>query len=198
MSNQRSSSDAMQRRRKRSSSPLFPPESPKTLPQPAQNLAAKIPPQFRSAREHELTTKRRGELAELAFIYKATALGFAVSKPYGDSERYDFIVDSHEPDVMPRLSRVQIKCSTQLVDELYRVNAHRRIDGRAVPYKLTEIDFIAAYIIPEDSWFILPLRDILGTTSLLFRRKRDRRPHPYNQYREAWHYLREPDGIIIG
>ena len=99
---------------------------------------------------------------------------------------------------MPRLSRVQIKCSTQLVDELYRVNAHRRIDGRAVPYKLTEIDFIAAYIIPEDSWFILPLRDILGTTSLLFRRKRDRRPHPYNQYREAWHYLREPDGIIIG
>src|SRR5579864_7341802 len=43
---------------------------------------------------HELTTKRRGELAELAFTLKAASLGFGVAKPYGDSERYDFIVDA--------------------------------------------------------------------------------------------------------
>ncbi|HEY3975244.1 MAG TPA: hypothetical protein VGM18_19730 [Candidatus Sulfotelmatobacter sp.] len=73
---------------------------------------------------------------------------------------------------------------------LYRTNAHRRINGRAIPYKLTEIDFIAAYVIPEDSWFILPLRDILGRTSLLFRRKRDRRRGIYDSYREAWRLLR--------
>jgi hypothetical protein len=94
---------------------------------------------------------------------------------------------------MPKLSRVQVKCSTQLINGLYRANAHRRIHGRAVPCKLTEIDFIAAYIIPEDSWFILPLRDILGVTSLLFRRKRDRRRGSY----DAWPLLRAPDGIVI-
>ncbi|MGA7892599.1 MAG: hypothetical protein WCA49_05210 [Candidatus Sulfotelmatobacter sp.] len=32
---------------------------------------------------------------------------------------------------------------------LYRVNAHRRINGRAVPYTLAEIDFFAAYVIPK-------------------------------------------------
>jgi hypothetical protein len=185
MGSRRSSSDANRPRRK--SSPALHPETP---PQrhPQNPPAQKRIPQ--SPRDHELTTKRRGELAELAFTLKATTLGFAVSKPYGDSERYDFIVDSHEPNTMPKLSRVQVKCSTQLVDGLYRTNAHRRINGRAVPYKLTEIDFIIAYIIPEDSWFILPLRDILGLTSLLFRRKRDRRPGLYDSYREAWRLLR--------
>ena len=150
------------------------------------------------AYQKELTTKRRGELAELAFTFKATGVGFAVSKPYGDSERYDFIVDSHEPDVMPKLYRVQVKCSTVLLDGQYHVNAHRQVNGRAVPYKLTEIDFIAAYVIPEDSWFILPLHDIVGICSLLFRSKRDRKPGMYDAYREAWHLLREPDGIEIG
>src|SRR3984957_10755817 len=41
-----------------------------------------------------LWAKRRGELSELAFFYKAASLGFGVAKPWGDSERYDFILDS--------------------------------------------------------------------------------------------------------
>ena len=95
----------------------------------------------------------------------------------------------------PRLIRIQVKATTQLVDGLYRVNAHRRIHGRAVPYKLSEIDFIAAYVIPEDSWFIFPLPHILGATSLLLSPKKRRKPHPNNPYREAWHLLQQPDGV---
>ena len=34
-----------------------------------------------------LWAKRRGELSELAFFYKAASLGFGVAKPWGDSER---------------------------------------------------------------------------------------------------------------
>src|SRR5260370_9313429 len=41
-----------------------------------------------------LTNKRRGEMAEAAFLHKASGLGFGVSKPWGDSEPYDLIVDS--------------------------------------------------------------------------------------------------------
>src|ERR1700675_2682302 len=41
----------------------------------------------------KLPPKRRGELAELAFLKKAIGMGFLVSKPWGDSDRYDFIVD---------------------------------------------------------------------------------------------------------
>ena len=40
----------------------------------------------------KLNSKRRGELAELAFMRKAASLGFAVAKPWGDSDRYDVVV----------------------------------------------------------------------------------------------------------
>jgi hypothetical protein len=78
---------------------------------------------------------------------------------------------------------------------VYRVNAHRRINGRAVPYKLSEIDFFAAYVIPEDSWFIFPLPHILGMTALCLSPKRNRKRHPSTPYREAWHLLHQPDGL---
>src|SRR3989442_7655973 len=39
------------------------------------------------------SSKRRGEVVELPFLYKAVSIGFGVAKPYGDSECYDFIVD---------------------------------------------------------------------------------------------------------
>ena len=40
--------------------------------------------------------KRRGEIAELAFLLKATSLGFGVAKPWGDSDRFDFIITSRQ------------------------------------------------------------------------------------------------------
>jgi len=178
----------------------------------------------KTARRHETNTKRRGELSELAFVYKAAGLGFGVAKPYGDSERYDFILDVRSveaeetslndalPETAPesdprepgsredrspdrpthRLWRVQVKSTTTLLNGQYRINAHRRIYGRAVPYQPSEVDFLVAYIIPEDAWFILPIRAILGRTSLLFAPRNFPRPGLYAAYREAWHLLRKP------
>jgi hypothetical protein len=146
-----------------------------------------------AARERELTTKLRGELAELLFFFLATKMGFVLSKPYGDSRRYDFVLDNGKT-----LYRIQVKCTTHLVENgLYHLNAHRRVNGKAVAYTLEEIDFFAAYVVPDDSWFILPLRDVLGCTSLMFRAKGDGRPHIYDCYREAWDLLREPAGLVI-
>jgi len=121
-----------------------------------------IPPVHSLRRERN--TKRRGELAELVFLLIATRLGFGVSKPYGDSERYDFILDSRRPNPRhdPPLWRIQVKCSTQLLNGLYRVNAFHSSGGRAVPYLPGEIDFLAAYIIPEDTWTGGPLKPAFG------------------------------------
>ncbi len=191
-----------------------PPDATSVRPKPCP-LA---PPSPKTPFEREQTTKRRGEISELAFALAAARQGFGISRPYGDSERYDIILDStHLKSVIPteaerkrakwrnlllaatharpRLIRVQVKATTHLLFGLYRVNVHRRINGRAVPYTLSEIDFIAAYVIPEDSWFIIPLAHILGQTSLLLRPKKSRRPCPYANYREAWPLLRQPDGI---
>jgi hypothetical protein len=133
----------------------------------------------------ERQTKRRGELSELAFTYKAATLGFGVAKPYGDSERYDFILDSGS-----KLWRVQIKSTTTLLNGRYHVNSHRRTNGSVVPYSPAEVDFMVAYIIPEDTWYLIPIQDIRERTSLLFCSRNDPRgPGLYAQYREAWHLL---------
>jgi len=188
-------------------------QSPGRNQRPAQALPAPATPNAKTPFQREQTTKRRGEISELAFALAAARQGFGISRPYGDSERYDIILDSSNispvipnraqgalrnllySSIRPRLVRVQVKSSTQLQYGLYRVNAHRRINGRAVPYTLAEIDFFAAYVIPEDSWFIFPLTHILGATAVTLSPKRRRKPHINDPYREAWHLLRQPDGL---
>jgi PD-(D/E)XK endonuclease len=164
---------------------------------PAQALPTRATPNAKTPFEREQTTKRRGEISELAFALAAARQGFGISRPYGDSERYDIILDpSHfDTHVRPRLVRVQVKSSTFLHRGFYHVAIYRRMNGLAVPYSLAEIDFIAAYVIPEDSWFFVPLPHVLGQMSLLFRPGGYHRPHAFDRYREAWHSLREPDGL---
>ena len=48
--------------------------------------------------------KAKGDVVELGFAHKAASLGFGAAKPYGDNERYDFILDSGE-----RFWRVQVR-----------------------------------------------------------------------------------------
>src|SRR6266478_8495353 len=84
-------------------------------------------------------TKKKGEAAELAFMLKAVSLGFGVAKPWGDSERYDFILDSGT-----RLWRVQVKSTSALQSGAYCVNAQRHANGNAVAYRTGEIDFLIA------------------------------------------------------
>jgi len=166
-------------------------ETVEKAPAPAQ------PSHPKTAEDYELTTKRRGELSELAFVYKAASLGFHVAKPYGDSERYDFILDAGH-----RLWRIQVKSTTTLLNGLYRINAHRRTNHGVIPYHPDEVDFLIAHIIPEDAWFILPVDLIQHRTSILLPPRtyragtrpgcERRRPALFAAYREAWHLLRNP------
>jgi hypothetical protein len=67
-------------------------------------------------------TKRTGERSEAAFLYQASQRHFAICKPWGDSERYDFILDNRpQPDL--HLFRVQIKC-TDCLRERNRKKRH--------------------------------------------------------------------------
>src|ERR1700693_2667889 len=113
----------------------------------------------KTARQRELNTKRRGELSELAFVHKAASLGFGVAKPYGDSERFDFILISRDWPEGDKLWRVQVKCTASLINGFYHINSLRHCCGGVIAYKPTEVDFLVAHIIPDDSWFIFPIRD---------------------------------------
>jgi hypothetical protein len=176
-------------------------QSPGRNQRPAQALPTRATPRAQTPLEREQTTKRRGEISELAFALAAARQGFGISRPYGDSERYDIILDpprspSADDRTRPRLVRVQVKSTAHMLHGMHQVAVKRTIKGGGyAAYKLTEIDFLAAYIIPEDSWFIFPLVHILGLTALLLKPKCRRWRHAYDRYREAWHLLYEPDGI---
>jgi PD-(D/E)XK endonuclease len=146
----------------------------------------------KTARQRELNTKRRGELSELAFVHKAASLDFGVAKPYGDSERFDFILISRDWPEGDKLWRVQVKSTATLNQGFYHINAHRRTVGRVVAYKPTEVDFLVAHIIPDDSWFIFPIQVLATCASPSFRPKNSRQKGIYEAYREAWHLLRPP------
>lgn len=85
---------------------------------------------------------------------------------------------------------MQIKSTTHLVEGFYHLDVQRRSGSRALPYLPGEIDFVAAYIFPEDAWYIIPLEAVIGRSSLLFRRCDDPKPSRYDQFKEAWHLLR--------
>jgi len=68
-----------------------------------------------TARQREHNSKRRGELSEFAFVHKAASLDFGIAKPYGDSERFDFILISRDWPEGDKLWRIQIKCTASLI-----------------------------------------------------------------------------------
>ena len=122
------------------------------------------------------TAKRRGEVAEAAFLAKAASLGFGVAKPWGDSERYDFILDSGH-----HYWRVQIKSTEHFAGSRYRVKAA----GWKARYTPDEIDFLIAYIVPQNLWYIVPVTALASRSGLSF--------YPggagkgrLEKYREAW------------
>ncbi len=100
--------------------------------------------------------KRTGELSEAAFMLKARTLGFNPAKPWGDSERYDFILDTG-----PRLWRVQLKCTEVLRARGYDVQPIYSVYGKGkITYTADDIDVLIAHIIPLDTWYIIPIAAI--------------------------------------
>ena len=132
-------------------------------------------------------SKRKGEMAELIFVVKAISMGFAVCKPYGNSEPYDVVVEDG------RLLRIQVKSVFTTSRWGYSVAVSRQGSHRhTVQYTAQEIDFIAAYVVPHDAWYIIPVEEIVSRAHIRFypggSKKRD--GGRYEKYREAWDLLR--------
>jgi PD-(D/E)XK endonuclease len=121
------------------------------------------------------TPKALGEAAEAAFLAKVTSLGFGVAKTWGDSERYDFILDSGR-----RLWRVQVKSSRHSDGSRYIV----KLKGAAA-YTANEIDFIAVYIVPENLWYVIPI-SVAARRGQMYVSPHGTRHFRHEKYREAW------------
>jgi PD-(D/E)XK nuclease superfamily protein len=137
----------------------------------------------------------QGDLGEVAFVHKAMSLGFTVAKPYGQLHPYDFIVEGGK-----NLWRVQVKaCAGPMKKGCYCVSVRRRLHGALIAYTESEVDFVVIYIIPEESWYVVPVREVLGRTTLRIRGPKGRHYRdPYVYYHDAWDPLRQPDGLTFG
>lgn len=135
--------------------------------------------------------KLLGERAECAFLNEAIQRGFTVSKPFGDSAPYDFILDPN-PHARPgRLWKVQVKSVTHPYDRtIYRIHADHVRRGRRRSLAPHEADFIAAYLVPLHAWYIVPTRACRGRVVLRFYPAgRLRRRPGFERFLDAWHLL---------
>ena len=128
--------------------------------------------------------KLRGEWAELRFMARAAEHGLQVTKPWGETARYDFAVE-HEA----RFVRVQVK-STMFMD---RGGYSCTVRGCRGPYEGDPFDFVAAYLIPLDLWYIIPAAKCQGQGSIaLYPRLKKSK---YGMYKGAWYLLRGSTGF---
>jgi hypothetical protein len=125
--------------------------------------------------------KHRGEWAELNFMSRVTERGLNVSKPWGDSTRYDVAVECRG-----NFLRVQIKSTMARQDAGYVVAIK---SSRCQYYTQDQVDFFAVYVIPEDVWYILPAPIITILRGHFYLNPR-RKHQKYSRYKEAWHLLK--------
>jgi hypothetical protein len=124
--------------------------------------------------------KRRGEWVELRFMAAAAENDMNVTRPWGDSAQYDFIVE-HQA----RFLRIQVK-STQFFDRGCYPCA---VKGSHWLYAENAFDFLAVYILPEDLWYIIPAHAFRGQSSVALRPAVD--DSKYAEYLGAWELMKQ-------
>ncbi len=123
------------------------------------------------------TQKRHGEVAEAQFLVKASSMGFGVAKPWGE-ERYDFILDSGYC-----FWRVQVKSTRGISSRRgYSVTI---AGGFLAPYDETQIDFLVAYLVPEDAWYVIPVKMLKGRAKVFFSPRAPGKSK-WARYHEGW------------
>ncbi|HSS96216.1 MAG TPA: group I intron-associated PD-(D/E)XK endonuclease, partial [Terriglobales bacterium] len=127
--------------------------------------------------------KKRGEWVELKFMAEAAERGLPAAKPFGDSENFDVVVGRPGKFV-----GVQVKCTV-----LRSINGEGyvcSVCSNSKVYRKGSFDFLAAYVVPEKAWFILPAGEIVGMRSVSLCTPTSR----WEKYREGWELLREAVG----
>jgi hypothetical protein len=127
--------------------------------------------------------KLRGEWAESVFMARATEHSLPVSKPWGEMCSYDFVIGK-----TGRFVSVQVKSTLSKLGTGYVCT----VRGGHQAYQTGSFDFLAAYVVLEDTWYIIPAKLIHGKESITLYPNSP--TTKYEQYREAWELLREAVG----
>jgi len=119
--------------------------------------------------------KRMGEAVEAAFLARVCKLRIPVCKPWGDSERYDFVVDWGKG-----FWRVQVKGGSYCEGSKYQAGP----GGQGKPFTKEDMDFVVVHVVPLDVWYVIPIEKVEGLVKLWFNPRSTRAR--FEKYREAW------------
>ncbi len=135
------------------------------------------------------SNKSQGEHAELRFMLQAMQRSLHVLKPWGDNSPYDLVLlDPRSTRFPPRIKRVQVKSTSSLhTCGAYRV--HAVFGGKKQAYALRHIDVIAAYVVPFDAWYVVPVRYVLRAPYIYMRPHLEHTKSSWERFRNAWHLL---------
>ena len=107
--------------------------------------------------------KRAGEISQAAFLLKAEMLGFDLALPWGDNQKFDFVVWRRDGRAM----RVQVNGTGRLHRRGYEVQpVHATRRGGKKRYTKKDIDVIAAHVQPADAWYLIPIEKVGRAKSL--------------------------------
>jgi PD-(D/E)XK endonuclease len=134
--------------------------------------------------------KRAGEISQAAFLLKAEMMGYHVALPWGDSERYDFVVWGRDGAAM----RVQVKATGRLHRGGYEVQpVHATRNGGKKRYTKKDIDVIVAHVQPEDAWYLIPIEKVGRAKSLRLHpgmaSRQGKHGRSWEEWRDLWDVL---------
>ena len=110
-----------------------------------------------------MNKRQKGSVIELKCIERFLQYGFNVSIPYGDSARYDFIVDFNGT-----LKRFQCKSGTFAKNKLMLYTASSHITGNGVEkkrYTSEDTDYFCTCF--NDTLYVIPIDEVHSTTFVL-------------------------------
>ena len=141
--------------------------------------------------------KERGEWVELLFMAADAQHGYHVLKPWGETLSYDVGIEQRGS-----LLRVQVKSSVARNGTGYLCQFHPN-HKRKQDYSLKEIDVFAAYVIPENVWYLIPAALLLGKhrkwIAMLcpLTTPKKKACYCWEGYREGWELLKKSRGKLL-
>jgi hypothetical protein len=128
------------------------------------------------------SAKRRGSQYESAFVTQALKRGLDILEPYGDYMPYDVMVQNGDG----RIQRVQIKGTNSQIKNKpgFKILAAGG-NAKKVVLNPDEVDVLAAYVEPHDTWYVIPVVKLNGNIGV-YLNPNTKLNGRYEVWKEAW------------
>lgn len=108
-------------------------------------------------------TNQKGKITEIEVLSHILKMGYSVSIPFGDKDRYDQIWD-----INGKLLRIQVKTASPVEEEerVIKFSGKSVSNGKAHIYTKNDIDYFATYW--KGNVYLVPVEECSGEKKLRF------------------------------